>query len=445
MTTNDCNARVRFMRFLIRVLLIAVLAVTNVHASDPALLRQAEDLINAGRHEDARRLLEPREAQFAGDPVYDYLLGLALLESGEPGRAALALERAVAQDQRFAGARLDLARAYYAGGDYAGAQREFQTLRDQNPPPAARETIEEYLALIANRQRRLRFEYRLGGRVGYDSNANSATAANEFLGFDLIEQSRETSSPFAEFGAGAVVLKPLSQRLLLDTRLNLRRRNNPDASFVNATAGNASVGLRHVSEGSSRSVQLQYYRVDIDGELNSKGLALAANWEFAVARQTRLGIFGRVGQTRFGTALRVKDVNQLLLGTSANYSFAAGNRGTLGAALLLGTDDPRMSGSRYARDLYGLRLSAGWAFSPQIRAQFTAALMQSDYDQVFFEQRYDSPREDTLSSAAVKLQWRLSPRWLLSHEVAYTNNDTDVDVFAFERVETSLSFDRLWR
>lgn len=432
-------------RLIAAFLALGLLAGAPVVANDAAVLREAENHINAGRHAEARRLLEPREAELAGDPVYDYLLGLAFLETGDPGRAALALRRAVAQDERFAGARLDLARAYYASGEYAEARQELEALRDQNPPPGARAAIDEYLALIANRQRRLRLEYRLGSRVGFDSNANSATAADEFLGFDLIEQSRETSSPFAEFGGGIVLLKPLGPRLVLDTRLNLRRRNNPDASFVNATAGNASVGVRQVGEGFSRSLQLQTYRVDIDGDLNSKGLALAGNWEIALARQWRVGFFGRLGQTRYGDDLRVKDVNQLLFGTSASWSFGLGNRGTLGGALLLGNDDPRQSDSRYARDLYGLRLNAGWAFSPQIRAQVTAQVMQSDYDSVFFEQRFTSPREDTLSTVAVKLQWRLSPKWLMSHEVAYSNNDTDVDVFAFERVETSLSFDRLWR
>lgn len=429
----------------VALLALGMLAATSATADDTSVLREAEVRVNAGRHAEALQLLAPREAELAGDPAYDYLLGLAYLETGEPGRAVLALQRAVAADARFAGARLELARAYYASGDYAEARREFETLSDQNPPPAARQAIEEYLALIAARQRRMRMEYRLGSRVGYDSNANSATAADEFLGFDLLEQSRETSSPFAEFGAGAVVLKPLGPRLLLDTRLNLRRRNNPDASFVNALAANASVGLRQVGEGYTRSLQLQYYRLAIDGDLNSKGLALAGNWEFALSRQLRVGLFGRLGQTRYGEDLRVKDVNQLLFGSSASYAFGLGDRGSVGAALLLGSDDPRMSGSRYARDLVGLRLNAGWAFSPQIRAQVTAGVMQSDYDAIFFEQRYTSPREDTLSTIAVRLQWRLSPQWLMTHEVAYSNNDTDVDVFAFERVETSLSFDRFWR
>ena len=431
-----------FTGVLVAVLLLLI---TVPAVADEALLQQAEALINAGQFQAARELLEPQEQTLAGDPGYDYLLGLAMLQTGEPGRASLALERAVGQDQRFAGARLDLARAYYESGDFRAAKRELEQLRDLNPPPQAQRAIEEYLALIANRQRRLRLEYRLHSKTGYDSNVNSATAASQFLGFELIPSSQETPSPFGEIGGSVVVFKPLSARLLLDTRLNLRKRNNPDASFVNSTSGDLSVGLRHVKEGETRFVRLQTYRLDIDGELNSEGLALTGAWEREVRRGLRLGVFGRIGRTEYGDSLSVKDVDTIVGGLSASWSFGPGGRGSLGGALLAGTDDPRVDTSRYARDMAGVRINAGWAFSPQIRAQFTAGLMQSDYDAVFFEQQFDSPREDTLFNAGVSVQWRLSPKWLMSHDLFYTNNDTDVDVFAFERVQTSLNFSRIWR
>lgn len=434
------------IRSVHRIIIVALLCfVAAAGHADPEVLRQAEQMINAGRHQQARGLLEPLEAQLAGNPAFDYLLGLAMLETGEPGRAALALERAVEQDQRFAGARLDLARAYYASGDYIEARRQLESLRDLNPPPQAQQAIEEYLALIANRQRRLRLEYRLSSGVGYDSNANSATSVNEFLGFELIERSRETASPFAEIGGGVTLLKPLSASLLLDTRLSLRQRNNPDASFVNSSAGDIAVGLRFVKQGQTRALRLQTYRLNIDGDLNSRGTSLTASWENSFKRQVRAGVFGRFGQTRYGDSLKVKNVDQYMLGVNASWGFAPGGRGSLGGALLFGHDDPTATGSRYARDIVGVRFNAGWAFSPQIRAQITAGLLQSDYDAVFFEQQFDSPREDTLTTASVSVQWRLSPRWLMSHEVSYANNDTDIDVFSFERVETSLNFSRLWR
>ena len=434
-----------FMRKTIQILTVGILLASGVAVSEADVLQQAEALINAGRYADARQVLEPVESEYLGDARYDYLIGLALLETGEPGRAVLALQRATTTEPRFAGARLDLARAYYVSGAMADAKQEFEALRNQNPPPAARRVIEQYLSLIANRQRRLRMEYRLSTRAGYDSNANSATAVNTFLGFDLVEQSRETSSPFAEVGGNVILLKPLSATLLLDTRLGLRKRNNPDASFVNSSSGNIGVGVRRVSERAVQSLNLQSYRVNVDGRENSTGLALAGSWEFNVRRNLHLGFLGRIGQTKYGSGLEIKDIDQYLLGVTSRWSFGAGGKGSLGGSLIVGTEDPLREESRYDRNTYGLRLNAGWSFSSQFRAQFTAGLLESDYDAVFFESEFDSPRSDTLTQLSVRLDWRISPKWLMSHLVAYTNNDTKVSVFEFERVETSLSFSRVWR
>ncbi|MBT8131424.1 MAG: tetratricopeptide repeat protein, partial [Gammaproteobacteria bacterium] len=173
--------------FVGTVTLLILLLCNGVSASEQSM-RQAEALLNAGRFSEAREILLPLESRYIGDPRYDYLIGLVLLETGEPGKAAFALERAIAADPKFAGARLDLARAHFASGAYNDARKELESLRDENPPPSAAKTIEEYLSLIANRQHRLRMEYRLGSRAGYDSNANSATNASSFLGFDLLEQ-----------------------------------------------------------------------------------------------------------------------------------------------------------------------------------------------------------------------------------------------------------------
>ena len=70
-----------FRGVLVAVLLF-LFAVPAV--ADEALLQQAEGLINAGQFQAARELLEPQEQTLAGDPGYDYLLGLAMLQTGEP-------------------------------------------------------------------------------------------------------------------------------------------------------------------------------------------------------------------------------------------------------------------------------------------------------------------------------------------------------------------------
>src|SRR5450759_92543 len=115
-------------------------------------LRDAEALMKAGKPAEAYILLEPLEFDRSGEVRFDYLIGIAALDSGKPDKATLAFERVLAVDPNFAGARLDMARAYYQLGDLPRAKTEFETVAKQNPSEAARVTIQKYLDNIAGQE-----------------------------------------------------------------------------------------------------------------------------------------------------------------------------------------------------------------------------------------------------------------------------------------------------
>src|SRR3989338_8021532 len=146
-------------------------------------LRDAEALMKAGRPAEAYNLLLPLEFDRSGEVRFDYLIGIAALDSGKPDKATLAFERVLAVDPNFAGARLDMARAYYQLGDLPRAQTEFLEVLKQNPPEAARITIQKYLDAItaAEQARQTRIAGYVEGVVGHDSNiANSSTQTFTF-------------------------------------------------------------------------------------------------------------------------------------------------------------------------------------------------------------------------------------------------------------------------
>src|SRR5262245_54346224 len=102
---------------------------------DPAVLGQAEELVRSGEAEKAWALLAPLERQYAGRPDFDYLLGVAALESGRPNRATFVLERVLTVNPGHLAARLEMARAYFALHDFERAEREFDTVLAAAPPP----------------------------------------------------------------------------------------------------------------------------------------------------------------------------------------------------------------------------------------------------------------------------------------------------------------------
>ena len=82
---------------LLRGFLLAFLcAVGASAAAQDATLERARELIAAKQAKAAYALLSPLETARAGEPDYDYLLGLAAIDAGERTRGIFALERVLA-------------------------------------------------------------------------------------------------------------------------------------------------------------------------------------------------------------------------------------------------------------------------------------------------------------------------------------------------------------
>src|SRR3990167_10668809 len=74
--------------------------------------------------------LAAQERQKAGDPAFDYALGLAASDAGYYGEAIVALQRVLARQPDNAPARAELARAYALAGDIDTARSQFATVVD---------------------------------------------------------------------------------------------------------------------------------------------------------------------------------------------------------------------------------------------------------------------------------------------------------------------------
>ena len=120
----------------------------EVSADTRSLLARAESLLADDRADQAFGLLSASELQLAGNPYFDYLLGVAALDTGRLSEAVFSLRRALAVQPSFSGARLELARAYFESDNRALARPIFVGLLDEAPPPDVRVVIQQYIDAI---------------------------------------------------------------------------------------------------------------------------------------------------------------------------------------------------------------------------------------------------------------------------------------------------------
>ena len=161
-----------------KAILAALLAAITTCAFADALTDRARQLLRDRQHREAYNLLLPQEPNRAGDPEFDYLLGIAAIDAGDPERGIFALERVLALQPNNHVARAEIARAYLAVGEREAARREFETVRKQRIPEEAKATVDRFLSAIAAGDVTQMRGYIEAG-FGYDSNVNSATSQSQ--------------------------------------------------------------------------------------------------------------------------------------------------------------------------------------------------------------------------------------------------------------------------
>ncbi len=400
------------------------------------VLGQAESLLAAGDAQRAWELLQPLAAEYSGQAYFDYLLGVAALDTGRTSEAIFSLERAAAAAPQFSGARLELARAHFDAGELDEARGLFTVLLTENPPPGVRDVIDKYLAAIAAGPATppSRFSPYAELWVGHDSNANGATDDQQFLGFTLTPENVALDTPFWEAGAGFNWTVPRSANVAWHLDARAGYRDNPDAPHVDSGIVSGIGGMFWRSGANFGRLNVDGYAATRNG--NSNEAYVGGN--FLLGRQLNerwdLSLTVRGGAQRYDESIEVLDVNRLLYTVGVAYRFQARGRVVLEA--IGGSDDAQQAGSPYGNSKSGARLSLNTSIGDKTYMFLSVGSLRSDFDGLFF----GSSREDTQLTSILQIEFRdvMTDGLSLVPRVRYIDNDSDVALYDWDRTEISL-------
>jgi hypothetical protein len=270
--------------------------------------------------------------------------------------------------------------------------------------------------------------------TGHDSNANGATEDEQFLGFTLNPENQETDSAFIEAAAGFDWNLPRSTQFGWFVGARASFRDNPDAGFVDARilSGLVSMNWRHGAVFGRAGVN--GYGATRDGESNENyggldvmlGRRLNSNWDISVAV--------RSGALNYDESIEVLDVNRTLYTVAASYRFAS--LGRLSIEAIGGNDSEQESGSPYGNSKEGARLGLTAPLGESAFLIASLGSLTSDYDGLFF----GSAREDRQMSSLLQFEFRdvFMNGLTLAPRLRYVDNDSDVDLYTYNRTEVGL-------
>ena len=425
---------------LVTFLLLCSVAVFAADAD----LQKAQELMNQGRPRDAFALLEPLEDARAGEPEFDYLLGISALDSGKPDRATLAFERVLAVNPNFAGARLDMARALFQLGDLPRAKTEFEAVLGQNPPDQARSVIGQYLDAIekAEKAKNRRISGYVELVVGKDDNVNNSTSVGTInvpalgnLPFTLSPTNLKTGDNFKTLAGGIDFAYQFEPNLGLFAGADLRERWNFTQDRFDAGNRDLRAGIALGEASNLLRLRVDAGWADLDNRLSRTATGASGDWRYMVNPANQVNAFSAYSRNRFtDPAVVVNSFNSSLSGVGLTHIVAEG-KGALFGSYFFGKErdtDHRADG---AKVLYGFRLGGQAALREDVDLFATASTQRGHYGRE--NAAFLTLRSDEQNDIVVGMNWRFAKDWTLRPQVLQSRNKSNISIFEYKRTELS--------
>ena len=443
------------------VLLCLALAGVAQAAEKSADLTQAQSLLGAGKAAQAYALLEPFEFYQAGDPEYDYLLGVAALDSGKYNAATLAFERVLAVNPNHAGARLDMARAYFALNDLERASEQFKIVLTQNPPANAKRTVDAYLERIAALQKAKNpaLTAYVEGVLGYDSNITNVTRdftnavfqSYSLSGLQPTGNSIPRDDAYVGVNAGMLYSLPLDQQTTWRFGLDGKQKEYFSERKFRSTTLNGQMGFSYKVEQDTFNVGLNMQHFTQEGDaattspstLDSDVYGIGGSWQRVLDPRTQVTLFGQFNAIRYND-LSVNNNDAVTLGAALTRSFALPYQPVLFASVFHTLESaPKQlgNGADFGHDVLGIRLAGQLALDPKWDG-FAVLGYQFRDDRTQGARKPNVYGRDKLTDFTLGLRWKVDKAWSLRPQVSYTNNRSNIPLYNSSRTDISLTLRR---
>lgn len=411
---------------------------------------QARYYLDKKQPQQAYETLKPTELIYSDDAGYNYLLGVAALDSGRPAEASWAFERVVAAMPQHAGARLDMARAFFQLENYVRAEQELKLLQSLSPPEGAQQAIEFYLAEIERRSGRIA-RWALSGAVyselGYSSNATGAPSEATTRAF-LYELNPALADILKDFKLESDVEAP-DRYLMLGARGDLRyqtpgpwsfylqpelsRKALSDETDYSSRQLGLTLGSRWKQDQKDVSVFVQWNDIAQDNDNGVTVNRLGLDYGYLLNSRSRVGSQLSFSDNRYSSS-DSENSQTATLALYGSYIWGQYRPVVLQGQLSVGQDsaDKRPSGDK---DLLGLSVSGQYIFNQSHIFFARISHLNSTYSREQFAEM--GQRDDRMTTSGLGYIWRYNKALNLKTQFNYTDTASNISLYEMTKEEIS--------
>lgn len=442
----------RTQRLLLIPIIIVVshilVSTTSLAAENESPAPEMDTLIGLEQYQQAYDLGLENLDEWEGDPDFDYVFGLAALESGNTNESVFALERvaATATDGGLRSlARLELARAYFVTNNLGASENLFNAVLATNPPLNVQQNIEVFLQLIESRRNAQSptFNWTLSSVIGSDSNANSATS-NGLIDTPLIgqieldEAGQETEDNFSNTTLMMAYKYPFTRDRSLNFTVNLGHLDNFDTDQFDIDNVRGELSYNWGNEVHRFKHGFASGKVNLDQNGFQKSMAINSSWQRAGENGWYQSLSGAYTQIRYdtnngGALNNLRDVDQVLF--TAGLTKIAGSL-THTVSVYTADESPEAStgGDHNGRSYTGLAYSLLYRMNAQHTPFLRTSFQEVDHDSehpVFF----NTKRSGETKSVTLGWFWQVGRSLMVTAEAAFTDNSSNIPLFDYERTK----------
>jgi hypothetical protein len=167
-------------------------------------------------------------------------------------------------------------------------------------------------------------------------------------------------------------------------------------------------------------------------------------WRYQWNSNGQFSLSAQHGRIRYlQDALRSYEGNQFLAGAGWLQTLDADGRGYLFAGIFGGQDRATDNRAEGDRTIGGLRISAHWGTSERTDMFAFASAASGRYDRLNSSNFLQ--RRDLQYDAGIGLNWRFAANWSVRPQFTFTRNDSNIELYDYNRYDLSVTLRRDFR
>ncbi|MEI7613531.1 MAG: surface lipoprotein assembly modifier [Betaproteobacteria bacterium] len=430
---------------------VVLLALLSQTAMADELTDRAKALLDQRKAGEAFALLDPAEAERAGDVEFDLLLGISAIESGQNTRCVFALERVLAIQPNNQRARVEIARAYLALGETATAKQEFESVQKQGVSPEVSAIINRFLDAVDRGDAVSRSTIRgyIEGSAGYDTNVNVGPNRNSVdlaipglgvLPFILSNSSKANEAWFGTMGGGMNVRTPISSDVAVVGGVSGVLRNNygSNVSQFDSIVGDAFAGVAVTRDKNVFSLNGQFNQYQLSSNTYRTAAGLSGQWQYNMDARNQFSVFGQYSDLRYQTQ-QIRDADRWVAGAAYAHAYRSGEVVYASAYLV----------KEYQREAtlpwlglggFGMRFGGQMNYDEKTVLFANSSMEYRRYGTS--DPLFQTKRKDAQFDLALGANYMPARYWKITPKLSWTNNDSNEELYKYHRALASVTVRR---